>query len=326
MSRDALPHGWSRLTPLLHNGPMSEFAAALLYALAWGVARLPWPVLRVAADAVAALMLAVNAREARVARRNLELVHGGLDAAARERLLREIMRTTARQAFETLRLWTRPAARNLGDIAQVHGQALFDAALADARGLIVAAPHMGNWELLNQWLAARTPLAILYRPPESAVGEAFLRRVRANAGGEVEQVRAEAAGVRRLLKRLQSGGVVGILPDQQPKAGEGEFAPFFGKPALTMTLLGRLASRGGARVLLAWCERLPGSSPPRYAVHVEAAPAGIDDPDPARAVQALNAAVEGIARRDPAQYQWTYKRYTLRPAGSGEANPYHDLY
>ena len=44
--------------------------------------------------------------------------------------------------------------------------------------------------------------------------------------------------------------MVGILPDQQPKAGEGEFAPFFGKPALTMTLLGRLAQRSGAQVLL----------------------------------------------------------------------------
>ena len=48
----------------------------------------------------------------------------------------------------------------------------------------------------------------------------------------------------------------------------------------------------------------------------------MSDPDPKVAVAALNAAVERIARRDPAQYQWTYKRYTLRPPGSGEENPY----
>ena len=305
---------------------MTEFAAALLYALAWSVARLPWPLLRALADGVAALSIAVNAREARVARRNLELIRPDLDGAAREMLMRDILRTTARQAFETLRLWTRPASRNLAEIAEVHGEARFDAALLEPRGLLVAAPHMGNWELLNQWLAMKTPLAILYRPPESAIGEAFLRRVRANAGGDVEQVRAEAAGVRTLLKRLQRGGVVGILPDQQPKAGEGEFAPFFGKPALTMTLFGRLAARSGARVLFAWCERLPGTSPPRFALHVQAAPEAIGDADPARAVAALNAGVEAIARGDFSQYQWTYKRYTLRPPGSGEANPYLDLY
>ena len=305
---------------------MTDFAAALLYALAWGVARLPWPLLRLLADGVARLSIALNGREARVTRRNLELIRPDLDASAREALLRDILRTTARQAFETLRLWTRPGARNLADIVEVHGEALFDAALADDHGLVVAAPHMGNWEMLNQWLASKTPLAILYRPPESAIGEAFLRRVRANAGGDVEQVRAEAAGVRSLLKRLQKGGVVGILPDQQPKAGEGEFAPFFGKQALTMTLLGRLAERSRARVLFCWCERLPGSSPPHFALHIEAAPDGVADADPQRAVTALNTELEAIARRDFAQYQWTYKRYTLRPPGSGEENPYLDLY
>ena len=305
---------------------MTDLAAALLYALVWAVARLPWPLLRALADGVARLWVALDAREARVARRNLELIRADLDANARETLLHDILRTTTRQTFETLRLWTRPAARNLADIAEVHGEVLFDEALRSGEGLIVAAPHMGNWELLNQWLASKTPLAILYRPPESAVGEAFLRRVRANAGGQVEQVRAEATGVRTLLKRLQKGGVVGILPDQQPKAGEGGFAPFFGKQALTMTLLGRLAHRSGARVLLCWCERLPGPGAPRFALHVQAAPPGVDAADPAQAVAALNAGVEAVVRRDFAQYQWTYKRYTLRPPGSGEENPYLDLY
>ena len=306
---------------------MTEFAAALLYALAWSVARLPWRLLRAAADGMARLWIARDAREARVARRNLELIRPGLDPAAREALLAEILRTTLRQTFETLRLWTRPAAHNLGAIVELHGEALFDAALRDGRGLIVAAPHMGNWELLNQWLASKTPLAILYRAPESRVGEAFLRRVRANAGGQVEQVRAEAAGVRILLRRLQKGGVIGILPDQQPKAGEGEFAPFFGRPALTMTLLGRLAQRSGARVLLCWCQRLPGTGAPRFALHVEAAPDAVADADPQVAVAALNAGVEEVARRDFVQYQWTYKRYSMQPPDcSDRVNPYIDLY
>lgn len=304
---------------------MTELAAALLYALAWTTARLPWPLLRWLADGMARLWIALDAREAQVARRNLALIRPELGVPAREALVVDILRTTARQTFETLRLWTRPVARNLADIVEIHGEELFDVALRDGRGLIIAAPHMGNWELLNQWLAHKTPLAILYRPPESAVGEAFLRRVRANAGGQVEQVRAEAAGVRTLLKRLQKGGVVGILPDQQPKAGEGEFAPFFGKPALTMTLLGRLANRSGAQVLLCWCQRLPGKGAPRFALHVQCAPEGVDGADPRRAVAALNAGVEAVAWRDFAQYQWTYKRYTLQPPDSGEENPYHDL-
>ena len=166
----------------------------------------------------------------------------------------EILRTTARQAFETLRLWTRPAARNLADIAEVHGEALFDEALRRGEGLIVAAPHMrqlGAAEpVAGQQDAAGDPV------PATGIGGGRglpAPRPRQCRRAACEQVRAEAAGVRTLLRRLQKGGVVGILPDQQPKAGEGEFAPFFGKQALTMTLLGRLAApqrRAGAAVLV----------------------------------------------------------------------------
>lgn len=302
---------------------MTEFAAACLYVLASLVGRLPSSWLQGLAGVVARLWRVLDARESRVARRNLALAYPDLPPAERAALHAAILRNTAWQALETLRFWTRPRAANLACIRETHGVDLFDAALAAGRGLIVAAPHYGNWELLNQWLASRTPLAILYRPPDSAVGEAFLRRVRADADDRIIQVRAEGPAVRQLFKLLQGGGVVGILPDQQPKVGDGEFAPFFGVEALTMTLLPRLAVRTGAPVLFAWCERIGAGDD--FALHVEAAPAALSHDDSRVAVAALNAAVEAVARRDPAQYQWTYKRYTLRPPGSGEDNPYRDL-
>ena len=120
--------------------------------------------------------------------------------------------------------------------------------------------------------------------------------------------------------------MVGILPDQAPKQGEGEFAPFFGVPALTMTLLGRLAHRTGAAVVFAWCERIAGDgAAPAFALHIEAAPPEVADADPAVAAAGLNRALEHIARRDPAQYQWTYKRYTLQPSGDWGDNPYQGI-
>ena len=307
---------------------MNRFAARLLYFVAALIGRLPWPVLLRLGDALAAWWRWRDVRESRVARINLELAYPDLLPAERQALHAAILRTTARQVLETIRLWTRPHAENLGLLREQHGTTLMDAAIAAGRGVIIAAPHHGNWELLNQWLAWRTRLAILYRPPESEVVEHFLNLVRADheqPGSEerVTQVRAEGPAIRQLFKRLNDGGVVGILPDQQPKAGDGEFAPFFGVQALTMTLLGRLASRTGATVLFAWCERIDThAGHPGFALHLHAAPEAVSDPDPKVAVAALNAAVEAIARRDPAQYQWTYKRYTLRPPGSGEENPY----
>jgi len=289
---------------------MHRLMARLLYLLMALTCRLPQCGLSRLGAGLAWWWQRIGARESTVALRNLELALPELTPAARAQLHTAILRATAQQTLDTFRLWTRPPAEALGWMTQSHGVDVFRRALASPQGVIVAAPHMGNWELLNRWLAAQTPLAILYRPPESAIGEAFLRLVRADAD-RVSQIRADAAGVRALFKRLREGGVVGILPDQQPKVGDGDFAPFFGIEALTMTLLPRLAARSGATVLFAWCERV--GDGPQYALHIEPADPAIASSELPTALRALNAQIERIARRDLAQYQWTYKRFKARP-------------
>jgi len=312
--------GWARLPVKLVS--MHRLMARLLYLLLALFCRLPQRWLYRMGDGLAWSWRWIGARESKVALRNLELALPEHPPASRAQLHIAILHATARQTLETFRLWTRPSADTLSWIVEHHGVAEFQRALASSTGVIIAAPHMGNWELLNRWLAAQTPLAILYRPPESRIGEAFLRLVRADAT-RVSQIRADAAGVRALFKRLREGGVVGILPDQQPKVGDGAFAPFFGLEALTMTLLSRLAERSGAQVIFAWCERI--GEGPQYALHLEPANPAIASPDPASALTALNAQIEQIARRDLAQYQWTYKRFKARPEGSGEDSPYADF-
>ncbi len=296
-----------------------EAVAKTCHRVATLLTHLPWPWQRGLADAVAWLWCRIDARESRVARRNLELAYPELPPEQRARLHRDILRTTARQTLETLYLWTHAPASNLQrHLHEQHGQALYDVALSAGKGVIVVAPHYGNWELLNQWLASRGPFAFVYAPPENPVGDAFLQLAR--SGDNVRQVRAEGPAVRQLFKVLKEGGAVAILPDQQPKNGDGVFAPFFGMQALTMTLVNRLAERTGAAVLHAWCERIGPDL--QFALHVEPASPHITDPDPQVAATTLNAGIERIARRDPTQYQWTYKRYTLRPPESGETDPY----
>jgi hypothetical protein len=123
---------------------------------------------------------------------------------------------------ELVKIWGGGAERALGLVRDVRGEALLDAALASGKGVIIAAPHLGCWELLNYWLCRKTPMAILYRPPRIAAIEGLLRKVR-GALAPV-QIRADGAGVRTLYKRLAAGGTVGILPDQKPRAGEGQCA------------------------------------------------------------------------------------------------------
>ncbi len=289
-----------------------------LYRVASLVGHIPWPLLKRLSDLIAYCWLCLNARESRVTQRNLELTYPELSPQEHTRLHHQIIYSTVRQAFKMLHIWTHPETENLARLREYHGVDLYSAALARNRGMIIVVPHFGNWELLKQYLSDLAPLTLMYRPANSAVLDGFLQRVR--GGNNVHQVRAEGMAVRHLFKVLKNGGTIGILPDQQPKIGEGVFAPFFGIEALTMTLIQRLAERTGATVLYAWCERI--SPHLEFALHMEHADPAVADPDPLIAATALNAGIERIARRDPTQYQWTYKRYSLRPPDSGEHNPY----
>jgi len=283
-----------------------RFDIYLLYLLLRLLGRLPLRALHGAGTLIGRLAWWRHGRMAHTAAVNLAIARPSLDDAARRQLQRAALAEAGKSGAEIVKVWGGGAERALSLVREVRGGELFDAALAAGKGVIIAAPHLGCWELLNYWLCSRTPMAILYRPPHVAALEPLLRKVRGALAPE--QVRAEGAGVRTLYKRLAGGGAVGILPDQKPREGEGQLAPFFGRNALTMVLLPRLAARTGATVLFAFAERLPRGA--GYRIHFLPAPGGLADADMAIACTALNRGVEACVERAFAQYQWHYRRYS----------------
>ncbi len=130
--------------------------------------------------------------------------------------------------------------------------------------------------------------------------------------------RPTCPGVRKLVKTLRSHEAVGMLPDQVPGAGEGVWAPFFGKPAWTMTLAARLAAVKGVRVIYTWAERLPRGE--GYVFRLQApteALTGDLDTD----VAIINREVERMILQCPQQYLWGYNRYKGPRRGRDDAAP-----
>ncbi|MHB8448417.1 MAG: LpxL/LpxP family acyltransferase, partial [Rudaea sp.] len=283
---------------------------AILYFLLRLTGRLPLRALHSVGAALGWLLWRLPNPLRRKAVTTLSHVRTQLEAKSSHDLLKPAMIEMGKGALELCKIWSGNPQAALALVREVRGIEHFDAALAARRGLIIAAPHLGCWELLNFWLCSRSPIAIAYRPPRRAEIEPLL--IKARGALAPEQVRAEgSSGVRALFRRLSAGGVVGILPDQQPKAGEGEFAPFFGTPALTMVLLPRLAQRTRATVLFAFAERLPSGA--GFRIHILPAPQGVADNDLPTAVTALNRGIEDCVRIAPVQYQWAYLRYSIRP-------------
>ncbi len=301
----------SNVVSELNAAPLKVRALAGLLRIG---ARLPLPWLHRLGTLVGRVAAALHSREWRVAGRNHELVGGALGIVHRQAFVRSVLIETGKNLTELAAVWGAKPEQALGLIRAVHGRELYDAARAQGRGVIVAAPHLGCWELLNLWLCAQGPMALLYRVPQHAEWEALLRDARGKLGAT--QVRADAAGVRELLRCLKQGMTLGILPDQRAKGGEGEFAPFFGLPCKSMTLLSRLAEKTGAPVVFGFARRLPKGA--GFDLHFLPADADIASHDRVVAVTALHRGIEACVRLAPEQYQWTYKRYSAQPGVEGD--------
>ena len=209
-----------------------------------------------------------------------------------------------RMSAELPRLWLgRPAP-----VQWAEDQAAADA-YAAGQGVLFLTPHMGCFEVTAQALASRFggahgPLTVLYRPSRHAALGEVMALARNRPG--LEAVPTTLAGVRQMIKALRAGHAVGLLPDQVPPEGMGQWAPFFGKPAYTMTLAARLALQTGAQVVLIWGERL--SFGRGFRLHTQTL--GHDlSLDLEVAVVQINQAMERLVLSCPQQYLWGYARY-----------------
>jgi len=156
-------------------------------------------------------------------------------------LVKQSLIEDGKAAAEIAFFWRQPTDKILAQIRRIHGLEIFDRSIEKGQGVLLAAPHLGAWELLCHYLSTRMSCAILYRQPRHLGFEPIITQARARLGAEL--IRADASGVRQLFRAAKENKLIGILPDQQPKKGTGEFAPFFGQSALTMVLYSRLAAR-----------------------------------------------------------------------------------
>jgi len=238
-------------------------------------------------------------------RDNLEAAGFG-DAATRHAAIAAAGRLLA----ELPAVWLRPRRTVTALVRRIHGQEHVDAARAAGQGIVFITPHLGCFEVAAQVAAEQMPITVLYRPPKLAWLQPIIEEGRGR--DNVRLARADRSGVRELLAALLRKEAVGILPDQVPGEGEGEWVEFFGRPAYTMTLAARLAGRPGSVCLLGFGERLPGGA--GYVLHIRPLPAA--EPGES-ATRQMNRALEALIREFPGQYLWGYNRYK-RPKGAAE--------
>ena len=233
------------------------------------------------------------------------LAQAGLPAALRYAVAAE----TGKQMLELAKIWMHPLEKAIPLVTEVTGWEHVEAAQQAGKGIVFLTPHLGCFEITAQYLSSFGDITVLYRQPKSAVAEELILRGRKRA--HLHLAPADLSGVRALIKALKKGEMVGMLPDQAPRTGEGAWLKFFGRYAYTMTLAARLTETG-AVALLTWGERLPGGR--GFRVHFAPPSQPLTGATVDRAQQ-INWEIEALIRQCPSQYLWGYNRYK-RPAGA----------
>lgn len=242
-------------------------------------------------------------------RENLE--YSGIEGGTQ--LLHTNIREAGKGVMELPWVWKRSLVEVVASVKRIHGWEHLEAANALGKGVIMLTPHIGCFEVIGLYVAAHQPFTCMYRPPRYPSLDKLMHQGRGR--GQMKLVPADLGGVRHLLKALKRGEAIGVLPDQVPGNGEGEWAPFFGRPAYTMTLIGRLIQVSGAPVVMCHSERLPDGE--GFALYFSTL---TFDPEQSMPEQ-LNEALETVIRKHPAQYLWSYNRYKVpRGALPPEAN------
>jgi lauroyl/myristoyl acyltransferase len=193
------------------------------------------------------------------------------------------VKTKARQAFQndaknwidTLRIST-VSDEDIVNSAEVEGWEHMEAAVRGGKGVIIVAMHLGNFDLVGQYVAirgGRLTIPVERMQPERL--SAFLLELRRSKG--INVVPMDQAP-REIVKALKAAEIVAIMTDRNV-AGRGIRVEFFGAETLLPRAPVSLARHTGAPLLVCGAVRMPGE---RFLGFVSAPVATVRSDNPAR--------------------------------------------
>lgn len=228
---------------------MKDQLTYFAYASGWGlVKRLPEPVADALFRRIADMAWRKQGKSVLRLESNLRRVRPDLDEAEIRALSREGMRSYLRYWCESFRMpgWSKERIR--ASFTPEHIERLDDT-LAAGRGVVLALPHMGNWDLAGAWVVVRGyPFStVAERVKPEKLWERFMA-YREGLGMEVLPLTGGAHTMATLAKRLRAGKLVCLVGDRDLSAS-GIEVDFLGEKTRMPAGPAALAAQTGAALL-----------------------------------------------------------------------------
>jgi Kdo2-lipid IVA lauroyltransferase/acyltransferase len=186
----------------------------------------------------------------------------------------------------------------------------------EGKGYILVSGHFGNWE----WVAYLQgslgfPLEMVTRPLDNPYLENFLKKIREEKGNSIIYKRN---AVREMVKAIKNSRGVAFVFDQNFGEEGGVFVPFFGRPAATTPVFGRISARLQVPVLpvLAYPDgagyRIVYEKPiyPKKELSIEE--------NSMRIIEESTKILENGIRKIPWAWFWMHDRWRTQPGNQSE--------
>jgi len=263
------------------------------------------------ARGIGTLQYYLDKKHRAIAHKNLKLAFSGEKTPEElERILKKNFQSFA-QNFAELLCLGRINKAHVEKYVSIEGHEHIERAFKRGKGIIFTGAHEGSWELSNAAIGLLGyKFSIVAEIQKNKLLNALLDRYRQNKGYGVIPINTM---MRSIIKNLKNNEAVGVVIDHGGME-DGMLVEFFGKSAWTPTGAVRLAIKYNAALLLGFVYRVSGPShrllilPP-----VEIEQTGDLEKDVYNNLKRINGLVEGLIRKHPAEYLWSYKRWKNSP-------------
>ena len=239
----------------------------------------------------------------RISKANLELVFPQKTSLQINSILRDSLFHSIMNILEAGLVWGKQDYKKKPGFIDVKNFSEIETALSSDKGILLFTPHIGNIEIIINFLGQHTDCTIPYTQPKHKGLDKIITNSRNKSG--VKMVDINVSGIKEMLAALKNKKLAAVASDQVPKKGAGIISKFFNNEIYSMTLLPKLQQRTGCVAHLMYCERKEKGK--GFVIHFDSK---IDlSSNIQEGVDKMNNEFEKCIMKLPGQYSWEYKKF-----------------
>lgn len=227
---------------------------------------------------------------------------------------------TARKSFEhmcmgfgELALMPKLSNDDVFNIARTHGYEHVEEALAQGKGMVALAAHIGGWEFVLASGAVRGyKTHALVRSLDNKLLDRAVEKYREDKGAIM--VPRSGISLRKVYKAIKTNHPVAFLIDQNWVSKDRIFVDFFGKPAATAPGAISLALKTGAPVVCSYDLRRDDLSHDVYIEKFEIEMKESEEETLRYNTAKFTKFFENVIRENPEQWLWAHARWRSVPS------------